>query len=88
MRQPLSARALRQLAAIYDYIALDSVDAAERVVDRLLHAVELLQQNPHMGRESELRRRRELVVDNHVLIYSVQREGVFVHSILHGARRS
>ena len=87
MRPPLSARALRQLEAAYNYIARDNEKAAVRVVERILNAVDLLQKNPYMGRESELRRRRELVVDQYVLIYSVHRDGVLVHSLTHGARR-
>ena len=87
MRLPLSDRALRQLEAEYHYIARDNGKAAVRVVGRILNAVDLLQKNPYMGRESEFRRLRELVVDQYVLIYSVHRDGVLVHSLMHGARR-
>ena len=88
MRPPLSDRALRQVETVYHYIARDNEKAAVRVIDRILNAVDLLQKNPYMGRESELRRQRELVVDQYTLIYSVHRDGVSVHSLMHGARRS
>jgi toxin ParE1/3/4 len=87
LRPPVSDRALRQLEAVYNYIARDDAKAALRVVDRILNAVDLLQKNPYMGRESELRRQRELVADQYVLIYSVHRDGVLVHSLTHGTRR-
>jgi hypothetical protein len=40
-----------------------------------------------MGRESQLRRRRELVVEQYVIIYTVRRDEIVVETIVHGARR-
>jgi len=83
----VSDRALRHLAAIYEYIAYDSAEAASRVIGRLQGAVRLLDEQPRMGRESQLRRRRELVVEQYVIIYTVRRDEIVVETIVHGARR-
>ena len=42
--------AKRQLADIWHYIALDNLKAAERMVTRLVTAVEKLNHFPHLGR--------------------------------------
>jgi len=83
----ISDRALRHIGEIFEYIAQDNSEAARRVVGRLQSAIRLLEFHPRIGRESEFRRRRELVVDEYVIIYSVRREEVVVETIVHGARK-
>lgn len=45
----LSPRAEDDLARIYAYISQDNLDAAERMLDKLLTACELLADNPRIG---------------------------------------
>ncbi len=45
----LSPRAEDDLAKIYAYISQDNVDAAERMLDKLLAACDLLTDNPRIG---------------------------------------
>jgi plasmid stabilization system protein ParE len=45
----LSPRAENDLARIYAYISQDNPDAAERMLDKLLAACELLTDNPRIG---------------------------------------
>ena len=82
-----SDRALRDVAGIYDYIAADSEDAALRTSDRLFEAGERLGIMPRLGRPSQLRRRRELIVDPYIILYSVHCDEVRIYSVHHGARQ-
>ena len=45
----LSHRAEDDLAKIYAYISRDNLDAAERMLDKLLSACDLLTDNPRIG---------------------------------------
>ncbi len=45
----LSPQAENDLAGIYAYIGRDNIDAAERMLDKLLTACELLTDNPRIG---------------------------------------
>lgn len=49
----LSAAAEADLDAIWEYIALDNVDAADRWIERLFAAFEALAQTPGMGHKRE-----------------------------------
>jgi len=82
-----SRRALSDVAGIYAYIAADNAEAAARMADRLLAAGEGLERFPQMGRPARLAGRRELVVDRHVLIYSISRGEVHILAVEQGAQR-
>jgi addiction module RelE/StbE family toxin len=83
-----SYRALRDLANIYDYYHRNvSDEAAARVVDDIRATVELLRKNPRIGRELELRARRELVTGDYVVTYQVKRDRVRLVKIEHGRQR-
>src|SRR5436305_14017386 len=83
-----SDRALRDVAGIFDYIAADNEDAALRVSDRIFEAANQLAVMPRLGRSSQFRRRRELIVDPYIIWYSIHRNEVLIHSVRHGARRN
>jgi plasmid stabilization system protein ParE len=82
-----SDRALRDMAEIFDYIATDNEQAALGISDRIFQAAERLAVMPRLGRASELRRRRELIVDQHIVLYAIHRDEVLIQTIRHGARR-
>ena len=85
----LSAAAEADLNAIWEYIAEDNVDAADRWIDKLFDAFEALGQNPNMGH-----RREDLTlfpvlfwpVAAYLVIYRVQGRYVEIVAVAHGAR--
>ena len=83
---PLAAS---HLESAYEYLAQDSPNAADAVVDRVLTAVEALERHPQMGRVGRVPRTRELVVTGTPFIVAYRVKGTFVEllAVLHGARR-
>ncbi len=83
-----SPEARRQVGEIWQYIALDDPDAADRMATRLVRAVEKLAHFPHLGRPGR-EDSRELVVGgtNFIVIYRVQDEEIRIGTVVHGAQR-
>ena len=81
--------AASHLESAFDYLALDSADAAGAVVDRILSAVEALERHPEMGRSGRVPRTRALVITGtpFIVAYRVRRDRVDILAVLHGARR-
>jgi toxin ParE1/3/4 len=84
--QPV-ARAQR--AAIFDYIAAESLGAACTVDERIEEQAAQLSTYPESGRPGRVAGTRELVVTGtpYVLIYRVDPTAVHVIRLLHGAQR-
>jgi addiction module RelE/StbE family toxin len=81
--------AVHQLAAIAEYISLDSPVYAEQVVDRLVSRLEQVRAFPQSGRivpETARDDFRELIEPPYRLIYRVRADVVEVLSILHSRR--
>jgi addiction module RelE/StbE family toxin len=81
--------AVADLENIQDYIARDSAEYADAVVERLMLSVEQLQSFPASGRvvpEAKDRRVRELLVESYRVIYRVKKGAVQILTIVHGAR--
>ncbi len=89
MRLLWTAPARVDLAALVRYIANDDVDAALRVEDRIVAAVNRLSEMPNIGRLGQLRGTRELVVPRtaYLAIYRIKDSDVEVLRILHGAQQ-
>ena len=84
-------RAERDLLEIQRYIGRDSPEAAIRVIDGLLDAIESLDESPLRGvvpRDERLRNLgiRFLAVTPHLVFYKVVRREVRVYRVLHGKR--
>lgn len=82
-------QARRDLDEIWTYIAQDSVDAAEKVVDHVERAVRQLALSPGMGhqrRELRGRRYRVWAVHSYLMIYRYGPKTLTVVRIVHGAR--
>jgi toxin ParE1/3/4 len=79
-------RALRDLAAVFDYVAEDNEGAAARLADRLLEAASRLGDMPLLGRPAE-GGRRVLVVDRFLLFYRVAQGEARIVSVIHASRR-
>jgi toxin ParE1/3/4 len=75
------------LAEIVDYIAADSPDAAQRVLDGILARIESLARHPLLGSVCPYYPKvRQLLYGNYVIYYSVARRDVLVRAIVHGTR--
>jgi len=81
--------ALADLEAIGDFVARDNPQAAERLVARILSAVDALRDHPNLGRPGRIAGTGELVVADtpYVVPYRVADGDVQILAVFHGARR-
>jgi toxin ParE1/3/4 len=81
--------ALANLEEEADYIAEDNPGAADRLVKRIMRAVNLLGKNPAMGRPGRVSGTRELVVGDTPYIgpYRVRANAVEILRVFHAARK-
>lgn len=85
----ISRQAEADLDDIWDYVAQDSVGAADGLLDRILEQARLIATQPRMGRTrfelaSEM---RSFPVGEYLLFYRPrERSGIHVVRILHGRR--
>lgn len=87
MRIRWTRPALRHLAAHIAYIAADNPDAAERVRDAIVSAVERLADHPHGGRIGRRAGTRELVITNfpaYIVVFRVTETEVRILRVWHG----
>ncbi|MBI5085728.1 MAG: type II toxin-antitoxin system RelE/ParE family toxin [Acidobacteria bacterium] len=89
MRIVWSRRAVRHLAALRDYIAMDSEKSAAVVAARILGAVETLATQPAMGRPGKLPGTRELVIAGtpFFIPYRVREGRLELIAVIHGRRK-
>ena len=81
--------ALQDLEEIAEYIALDNISAAKRLVLKVFTAIEKLEKFPNSGRRPpELKgtQYREKIVGPCRIFYRVEKESVFVLYIMRGER--
>lgn len=82
--------ALEDLRAIHDYVAQDSAMYAERLIDRIIERVDVLETHPRIGRvvpEFNLDNIRELVEGSYRIIYRIEAEDrIGIARIHHSAR--
>ena len=81
--------ALRDIAAIADYIRLDAPQYADRVVERIFALEDSIQTFPEMGRvvpEQENTAVRERFVFSYRVIYRIAPEHIYVMSVFHMSR--
>ena len=81
--------AKRELRAVYNYIAQNSLRYAQGVVDRITRKTDRLATMPFLGSEVpeyEDPTIRELLEQSYRIIYRVREESVDVLSVVHGAR--
>lgn len=82
--------ATRQLVAAHAYVAADNASAADRLLLRIMQAVNLLSSQPRAGREGRVRNTRELVISGtpYIVAYRIKsRSTIQVLAVLHGKRR-
>ncbi len=76
---------------IIKFIADDNPAAAESIAIKIEKNLELLSDNPNLGRvprDEEIKNLgyRYLIVQNYIVFYSVEEKTILIHRILHGAR--
>ena len=80
---PLS---LQRIQEISDYIALDTISAANNWIDIIFGKVDILKSNPEIGRivpEIEKPHIRELIHGNYRIIYSYDLKKIAILTIRH-----
>jgi antitoxin ParD1/3/4/toxin ParE1/3/4 len=85
----VSPEALDDLQLIGDFIALDSVDAAERVIDQFFETFEQLAAWPktgHVRTDLTLKNVRFWPVGSYLVVYRDHSDGVQIVAVLHGSR--
>jgi len=88
MRIIWSNEARRRTREIWHYIALDNPPAADRIVTRLVGAVEKLAHYPYLGRPGrEDCRELAVAATPFVVVYRVKNEEIRIVAVVHGAQR-
>ncbi len=89
MSYKIAPEAIRDLDGIWDYIAKDNVGAAERWIDRLMAAMDLLADNPGLGHvrsDVEMPSLLFWPMEKYVIAYRVIREQIEVVAVTQGSR--
>ena len=84
-----SARAIRHLIAIREFIEKDSEQNAAAMAERILDAIEILATQPQMGRPGRQTGTRELVISGtpYIVPYRVRRERLELLAVFDGRRQ-
>ena len=84
-----SPRAIEHLAHLREYIARDNPNAANRIANALLEAVERLAQQPNLGRPGRVGGARELVVPGtpYIIPYKLRGDRLEVVAVFHARQK-
>jgi toxin ParE1/3/4 len=88
-RLVLTPRAKQDINDIWDYIADDNIEAADRVLDALDNAILKLATNPgigHFREELADKRHRFFMVYSYLIVYRHETKPVQIIRVLHAAR--
>lgn len=87
-RIELSRTALADFDAIYDYIARDNPSAAARVLRSLDHSIQLLVEQPRLGKAFHHHRLKlRILTHDDYLVFYRERPGVIeIVRVIHGSR--
>ena len=80
--------ASNQIENVFEHIASDNIDAAVRIVERILAATERAAQLPFSARAGKHSGTRELIVSGtpYIVIYRIREEGIQILRVVHGAQ--
>ena len=82
-----AARTLEHLEQIHDYISVDSPDAADRTIEKILESAERLTSHPKLGRPGRSPGRRELIHPPFIIVYSEVEDVINIEAVFHGNRK-
>src|SRR4051812_15723746 len=87
-RPYLTDQAEADLQQIWDFIAADSMDSADRLIEQIHAKAQMLAEFPGVGRRREdlLPFLRSYPLGNYVIFYRRVDDGIDVIRVLHGAR--
>lgn len=88
-RYILTARAKQDVNDIWDYIADDNIEAADRVLDALENAMYKLAKNPGIGHWREDltdKRHRFFLVYSYLIVYRLETKPLQIIRVLQAAR--
>lgn len=76
---------------IISFIADDNPNVASSIANKIEKNIELLSENPKLGRiprDEDIRNLgyRYIIVQNYIVFYTIEERTIFIHRILHGAR--
>jgi toxin ParE1/3/4 len=76
---------------IISYIAADNPKAAETIAIKIEKNINLLSENPELGRiprDEDIKNLgyRYIVIQNYIVFYTIEERTIFIHRILHSAR--
>ena len=79
------------LTEIISYIAADNPTAANTNADKIEKNIELLSENPILGRiprDEDIKNLgyRYIIIQNYIVFYTIEERTILIHRILHGAR--
>lgn len=79
------------LTEIISFIAADNTIAANAIADKIEKNIELLSENPMLGRiprDEDIKHLgyRYIIIRNYIVFYTIEERTIFIHRILHGAR--
>ena len=82
-------KAAMDLEDLYEYIASDNPNAAGKEVEKVVEYVELLKDNPAMGRAGRVPHTRELVIPGtpYITAYRIKNNDLQILRVIHGARK-
>ncbi len=85
----LSSEAVLDLEAIWEYIAQDNMDAADRWIGKLFGAFEAIAQTPGMGHKREDLTSYPILfwpVGSYLILYRAERDPIEIVAVTQGAR--
>ena len=76
---------------IISFIAADNIKSAKNLADKIEKNLELISQNPQLGKvpgDPDIKKLEYcyLVIENYLIFYKVENKTFFIHRILHSAR--
>lgn len=79
------------LTEIISYIAADNPTTANTIADKIEKNIELLSENPILGRiprDEDIKNLgyRYIIIQNYIVFYTIEERTILIHRILHGAR--
>ena len=84
-----TAVAADDLKSVHGYLSERAPTQADKVVDRILAGIDVLEQYPNLGRQGRLDGTRELVITGtpFVVFYRLRKRQVEILGVLHTARK-
>jgi plasmid stabilization system protein ParE len=88
-RYVLHPEALNDLASIWEFIAANNIDAADRAREKIYNTIRFLAENPHTGhvrRDLASRSLRFRRVYSYLIAYAPDENPLLVLAVIHGSR--